>query len=210
MGFHPMVIPTPNERTCPTPLTAGLAMLPVKGGAIWIKVVCLSPVEPLMNTASFHPCSTSAIKSLCQERVHIVPLEPGMNKVRVRGAANPQRTRRTSKKETCVVESTCAPEGRSLLQPPSKSWWTPETSFLECWAAHWLNYQVLASSGVSYSCGGWRCGADTTSVQTWKDFHAIHIGHGRYTFYNFCRKLGSQLRHHFLWAAFSIPPPSMD
>ena len=52
-------------------------MLPVKGSRIWIKLVCLSPAEPLMNTASFHPCSTSAIKPLCQERVHIIPRSLG-------------------------------------------------------------------------------------------------------------------------------------
>lgn len=95
------------------------------------------------------------------ERVHVFLLGPGMNKTRIRGAVDPQRTSSTSKKETCVVESHWAPEGL-LLQQTSKSWLTPETPFLPCWPARWLNSQVLSSSGVSYSCEGWRSGVDTT------------------------------------------------
>ena len=185
-------------------------MLPVKGSRIWMKVVCLSPAEPLMNTASFHPHSTSAIKPLCQERVHIIPRSLGW----IKWGSEEQLTHKgqggPARRKPVLLKAPEPLRGILLLQPPSKSWWTPETSFLECWPAYWLNSQVLASSGVSYSCGRWRSGADTTSMWTWENFHAVHISNGRYAFYNFFRKLWSQLRHHFLWVAFSIPLPSMD
>ena len=92
------------ERIFPTPLTAGLAMFPVKGNRICTKVVYLSTAEPVKDIARFRHCFTSAVRSLCLERVHAFLLGPGMNKMRIREAVDPQRASSTSKKEPCVVE----------------------------------------------------------------------------------------------------------
>lgn len=44
---------------------------------------------------------------------------------------------RQARRRPVLLEAPEPLRGVSLLQPPGKSWGTPATSFLECWAAHW-------------------------------------------------------------------------
>ena len=66
-----------------------------------VSVSCRAFNEHCKFPSPFYFCNKTTVS---REGSHYPP-EPGMNKVRVRGAANPQGTRRTSKKETRVVES---------------------------------------------------------------------------------------------------------
>lgn len=98
----------------------------VKGNGIWTVVVYLCPAEPFKNTARVNHCSfTSAIRSVCPERVHNLTLGHGMDrldKMRIRGSTWPTKDKYIRKKDTCVVEKP-----------------------LSCWGAAWF-YNNLATA----------------------------------------------------------------